>query len=90
MLFAAVGIILFLTGAAIGAYEGVVWLRTGRARPVSVEQVVAHRLPATVTKWLAHPGSWVGLRDLTVWVLHSPFYAFALLLGFVILVASAL
>jgi hypothetical protein len=88
-LFAAVGIILFLAGAAIGAYDGVRWLRTGRVRPVTVEQVVSRRLPPTVTKWLARPGTWVGLRDVTVWVLHVPFYAFALFVGFVILVASA-
>ena len=85
---AAIGLILFLAGAAIGAYDGVKWLRTGQSRPVLVEQVVGRRLPPRLTRWLAHPGSWLGARDVVLWILHVPLFAFALFLGFVILVAS--
>ena len=87
-LLAAAGLILFLAGAAIGALDGARWLRTGQTRPVLVEQVVGRRLPARITRWLEHPGSWLGLREVVVWVLHVPLFAFALFLGFVVLVAS--
>jgi len=85
---AAIGLILFLAGAAISAYDGVQWLRTGRSRPVLVERMVGRKLPPRLTRWLAHPGSWPGARDVVFWVLHVPLFAFALFLGFVILVVS--
>ena len=83
-----IGAAVFLAGVALGAYTALQWLRAGRAQQMLVQDAIGGFLPLELRRWIAHPESWYGLRDIIVWIDQIPLFAALLFVGFVILLAS--
>ena len=83
------GLLMFVTGVALGCYVGLRWLQTGRVEATLIEDVVVAKLPDDVRSWVAHPRSWYGLHRLTVWILRIPLFASVAFSGFLVLLATA-
>lgn len=61
-------VLILLTGAAMLAYHGFVWLQTGDWQPWTMLTVVCLSQGPALQMWCAWPDSWQGLHTLLGWV----------------------
>ena len=82
---------IFLSGIAVWAYQGFVWLKYGYWKTLGSRLILDKVLPINFVQWLHNPHSWSGFNKIISLVFNSSLAIFLLVFGLVVymLVAKA-
>ena len=80
---------IFLSGIAVWAYQGFVWLKYGYWKTFGSRLVLDKVLPTNFFQWLHNPHSWLGLKKMISPVFNSSLAMFLLVFGLVVLLLVA-